>query len=984
MSVAGADSNTRVDGGMYTLSCVNTPGLGPDSRAGEPGELAAFTSSSLTSGTRIGAYEIIRELGRGGMGAVYLARDTKLGRRVAIKFLQSRKPELNVRFILEARATAKCNHENIVVIHDADEYQGAPYMVLEYLKGSPLSKLLREGRRLPQNRAVSIVTSVVRALECAHSHNIVHRDLKPDNIFITDTGTVKVLDFGIAKLMHEEEEHLARRMQPSLASMAKMAAHLQHDVHSTPATPDITKQGAIVGTLPYMSPEQWGADAVDHRTDLWAAGILLFRILAGKHPLHPRVGAELMITGVLSEPMPRAREVCTDIGEEVASIIDRCLIKPRAQRWASARELVEALESLAMAQGTRRTRVGGTPFAGLRAFQENDAARFYGRDREITAAMAKLQGQPLLGVVGPSGVGKSSFVRAGLVPALKQSGEPWSTVILRPGRNPVGALALAVAPMLSHTSAQTSVQTAKGTSDSVADDLAQYQVIQERFYAEPGYLGVILRSCAQRKGQRILVFVDQFEELYTLVADPRERLAFTRCLASAADDPTSPLRVVISIRSDFLDRVSEDEPFMAELSQDLFFLPPPGRAGLRDALTLPVQMADYQYENEAMVEHMLDHLEHVPGALPLLQFAATKLWDLRKEEERLLTQASYDSIGGITGALASHADSVLAELADTRQYLARAVFLRLVTPARTRAVLPVEELHELAHNPHEIQSVVDHLVRARLLVVQTSDSDSRASVEIVHESLIHGWPTLRRWLDETQDDSAFVEQVRNAARQWQVKGYATGLLWRGEAVEEARRWFSRYRGELTRLERAYLDAVFALASQAARRKRVAVVAVITCLSLLVAAGAVALVMIRDAQKESTAQAAEAQRQLTRAQVAEHEANAERQRAVQAREETAQANRALVGKNGELIAAARAALEAQREAEEARARAVKSKRRARRERKKAKIQAEQARRAEARARAANASLEAKLRAEQEHRKELKRQGVVAIIPDVEVK
>src|SRR6185503_8157930 len=149
----------------------------------------------LHPGTRIDHYEIIRMLGKGGMGRVFLARDLKLGRVVAIKLLQADQPEQARRLLAEARATARCKHDNIVVIHEVGEHDGAPYIVLEYLDGKPLAALLEDGRRLPHARSVEIMCSIVRALSCAHEAGIVHRDLKPENIFVTESGTIKVLDF---------------------------------------------------------------------------------------------------------------------------------------------------------------------------------------------------------------------------------------------------------------------------------------------------------------------------------------------------------------------------------------------------------------------------------------------------------------------------------------------------------------------------------------------------------------------------------------------------------------------------------------------------------------------------------------------------------------------------------------------------------------------------------------------------------------------
>ena len=228
----------------------------------------------------------------------------------------------------------------------------------------------------------------------------------------------------------------------------------------------------------------------------------------------------------------------------------------------------------------------------------------------------------------------------------------------------------------------------------------------------------------------------------------------------------------------------------------------------------------------------------------------------RDRNRRLLTVESYHRIGGIAGAL-SHADAVVAECTQRELALVRALFLRLVTSERTRAIVPVNELYELSPDPTEVHRVVDRLVRSRLLVGQTTTSANGTTslggtVEIVHESLINGWPLLRRWLDEPQEDAAFLEQLRNAAKQWQARGYAKDLLWRGEAMQEAKHWHSRYRGELPELQRAYLNAVFALSVKATRRKRLAIIGSMAFLSLLVVAAGVALYKIRAAQQEATA------------------------------------------------------------------------------------------------------------------------------------
>ncbi len=983
-----------------TVPATSEEAAPPETVIGDPGSDA----SSLAPGARIGQYEIIRELGRGGMGAVYAARDTKLGRKVAIKVLNSNNnAELAARFIIEARATAQCSHENIVIIHEVGEHLGDPFMVLEYLQGAPLTQLLQDGRKLSPAQTVELMVPVVRALTVAHTHNIVHRDLKPDNIFVTDSGTIKVLDFGIAKVAQDDDG----------AALARSAMAAKAAEPSTGGARELTRHGTLMGTLPYMSPEQWGAPGtggVDHQTDIWAVGIILFEMVSGQHPLAPRQGWDLMVTGVLQELMPSVRSVCPELPDELANVIDRCLQKPKDQRFGSARELLDALEPLLPGRYVRRLRSDESPYAGLKSFQESDAHRFFGRSRDVAAAVTRLRDAPLLGIVGPSGVGKSSFVRAGIVPALKVSGEQWSTIVVRPGRSPMAALAYALTPMLStantnpgtgafaanlpNTGAFNSGNPTTGAYNTgVSGDLSQQQAIIERLYAEPGFLGAALRSRARGRNQHILLFVDQFEELYTQVADPRERFAFASCLAGVCDDVSTPLRLVLSLRSDFLDHVAEAPQLMAELTRGLYFLTPPDRDGLREALNQPAEMAGYQFEVPSMIESMLDHLEHTPGALPLLQFAASQLWEMRDRDRRLLTSASYQRIGGIAGALASHADAVVAECSPREQALVRALFLRLVTSERTRAIVPVSELYELSRDPSEVHRVVDRLVRSRLLVGQTSNAGGGTSaggtVEIVHESLITGWPLLRRWLEETQEDAGFLEQLRNASKQWQAKGYAKDLLWRGEAMQEAKLWHSRYRGELPDLQRAYLNAVFALSTKTTRRKRLAISAAIAFLSLLLVAAGVALYMIRDAQQEATAQARRVAEQLKLTQAAEKTAKTAEATANTEREKAIAASKDLATKNADLVAAMEAARRAQQEAEQAqqeseqaRLRAEKSKRQERRSKQRATQAAAAAEVAAAEAKRAGEKLATLLAQEKKRVEELEAQTRgVKIIPDV---
>jgi serine/threonine protein kinase len=385
---------------------------------------------------QIGRFGLIRELARGGMGQVFLARDTKLGRKVAIKFLLHDDPSFVSRFVIEARATARCTHENIVTIFEVGEHRGLPFMVLEYLEGKTLSQMLEQ--RMSVRAFVELMVPVARALERAHEHGIVHRDLKPSNIFVTDRGQVKVLDFGVAKCFDTPKASELERIAAPVAETRMMDAVEPEQTYVT-----FSGNGSLVGTLPYMSPEQWGADEVDHLSDIWAVGVMFWRALCGVHPAGTMTPDKLRARLTdLDTPLPSISHRDPTIPREVAQIVDRCLAKKKADRYQSAAHLVADLQAALQPRPVRDD--DASPYRGLAAFGEGDAKFFFGRSNEIRTALSRLDGWPLLAVIGPSGVGKSSFVHAGLVPAVRATGGDWQVRVIRPGRSPLSSLAAAL------------------------------------------------------------------------------------------------------------------------------------------------------------------------------------------------------------------------------------------------------------------------------------------------------------------------------------------------------------------------------------------------------------------------------------------------------------------------------------------------------------------------------------------------------------
>jgi Tol biopolymer transport system component len=284
---------------------------------------------SLNSGTKFGPYEIISPLGAGGMGEVYRAKDTRLGRDVALKILPesfAREPDRLRRFEQEARAVAALNHPNILAIHDIGEQSSSPFLVSELLEGESLRAVLDRGA-LPQRKTIEYGVQIAHGLAAAHEKGIVHRDLKPENIFVTKDGRIKILDFGLAKL----------------------AQTTGADSNEVTLTSSHTAAGVVMGTASYMAPEQVRGEAADPRTDIFAFGAVLYEMLSGVRAFRRDTAAETM-TAVLKDDPPELSEHSSGpvrlVSPALERTVRRCLEKSPEQRFQSARDLSFALSAL--------------------------------------------------------------------------------------------------------------------------------------------------------------------------------------------------------------------------------------------------------------------------------------------------------------------------------------------------------------------------------------------------------------------------------------------------------------------------------------------------------------------------------------------------------------------------------------------------------------------------------------------------------------
>jgi eukaryotic-like serine/threonine-protein kinase len=287
----------------------------------------------LSAGTKLGPYEIILPLGAGGMGEVYRARDSRLEREVAIKVLPetfAADPDRLRRFEQEARAASQLNHPNIIVVHDFGTHEGSPYVVQELLEGETLGERLAQGT-LSTRKTVEIVLEIARGLAAAHEKGIVHRDLKPENIFLTSDGRVKILDFGLAKLIAQEPE--------------------ESDVSVAPTAALKTKPGVVMGTVGYMSPEQLRGKNSDARTDIFSFGAILYEMLAGRRAFHRDTSAET-IAAILKEEPPEFSTLGKNIPPSLERVVHHCLEKSPELRFQSAKDLAFALHSASGSETT--------------------------------------------------------------------------------------------------------------------------------------------------------------------------------------------------------------------------------------------------------------------------------------------------------------------------------------------------------------------------------------------------------------------------------------------------------------------------------------------------------------------------------------------------------------------------------------------------------------------------------------------------------
>jgi serine/threonine protein kinase len=522
----------------------------------------------------------------------------------------------------------------------------------------------------------------------------------------------------------------------------------------------------------FASPEQLRGEPPQAASDVYSFGRLVYRILCG---VNPGPG-----------PLPRIGASRSDIPGAVDGVLRRATNLDPSQRYEGAGPFLNDFRA-AFGNGRVAVAEARNPYKGLRSFDEADAPDFFGRDTQVEELLDAIASHRLVTVVGPSGCGKSSLVRAGLLPALRNGRFPGTDRLLHcemyPGSEPFVAL----------------VEALQSVAVQSVPEASEPQWYSERIAA--------LVESVLPPGARLVIVIDQFEELFTLCHDEIEQTRFMNALVDLSTDPESTTRLVMTLRADHYGLPLEHQPFGDVMRDGTIGLTPPGREQLLQAITGPATAVGLEIEPDLAANIVSDTIAE-PGGLPLMEYALTRLVD--DQDDGHLSLAAYRTMGGLTEALGSWPESLFAALGEEDQRTCQQVFLRLVSVDDggnvVRHRVPLPELHGLAIAPTVVDHVLGRFAAARLLTFDNDPVTRVPTVEIAHEALLTRWGRLREWVDEYRESLIMHRRYRAAFTDWEQANRDSDYLLREGRLRQFESWHHRTDLVLTESEEEFLRA----------------------------------------------------------------------------------------------------------------------------------------------------------------------------------
>lgn len=786
------------------------------------------------SGSVIRGYELHQRIGYGGFGAVYRAFQSIVQREVAIKLIlpeRASQPEFIRRFEVEAQTVARLEHLHIVPLYDYWRDPQGACLVMRYLRGGSLQEVLQQQRTWSLPQIAKLVDQITSALAVAHRNGVIHRDIKPANILLDDEGNFFLTDFGIAK-----------------------------DLRISTA---VLPEEGFFGSPEYVSPEQVLHEPLSPRADIYSLGIVLFELLTGQRPFEASTDTTVMRHHV-SKPLPSILEVRPDLPASLDMLMRRATAKDPADRYSNVLQLASDFRAIAglvktpivintpkpetgvmtrplpIASDTgpmpveqsntlilETTELGSSgaqtiethdilagarieprnPYKGLRPFGEADAADFFGREGIINHLLIQLSKANFLAVVGPSGSGKSSIVKAGIIPALRRraflQADEWFVTTMTPGTQPLNNLREALSSI--------AVRLPENIDQQLAQDVHS--------------LHHALNDALPGPNDQLVLVIDQFEEMFTLVTDEAVRAHFLNLLHTALTTPDTRLRVVLTLRADFYDRPLLYPAFGDLIRQHTQVVLPLSASEIRDVISAPAAHNGLILQS-GLVDAIVNDVHEQPGALPLLQYALTELFE-RREENRLTLDA-YHEIGGVSGALARRADEIYQQLDPVSREAARQMFLRLIALGEgaddTRRRVMQVELESLGGEA--MKKVIATFGQHRLLIFDRDVVTRAPTVEIAHEALIRQWERLKQWLAASRAALQTQKRMAQEVDEWLRAGRDPGFVATGSRLAQFEALAEEAIVALTQDEKAYLQASLDRRRAAENRRRMIIAALV--------------------------------------------------------------------------------------------------------------------------------------------------------------